>query len=147
MSKELESFERIKNITYDRTDLYGIEVYRKDLDIIEAVLKNEDSEKFELIQQVRELKDDVASLESCNSKLWIEKEEYKKAVEIVDLMIKKGINIVLLDYLYHMNPDNAFETYNKEMRKAWCDLYELNCDQFNMIVDYIERQKHDNRRN
>ena len=140
MSKELEAFARIKNITYDRTDLYGIEVFRKDLDIIEAVLKNEDSEKFELIRQVRELKDDVASLESCNSKLLIEKEEYKKAAEIVDLMIKKGVNIVLLDYLYHMNPDNAFETYNKEMRQNWNDLYELNRDQFNMFVDYLKER-------
>ncbi len=39
MSKELEAFERIKNITYDRIDLYGIEVFRKDLNIIEAALK------------------------------------------------------------------------------------------------------------
>ncbi len=39
MSKELEAFENIKNITYDRTDLYGIEVFRKDLDIIETALK------------------------------------------------------------------------------------------------------------
>lgn len=145
MSRErtaLETFALIKNVTYDRTDLYGIEEYRKALDIIETVLKNEDSEKFKLIQQVRELKDDVASLESCNSKLWIEKEEYKKAAEIVDLMIKKGVNIVLLDYLYHINPDNAFETYNKEMRQNWNDLYELNHDQFNMFVDYLKERLH-----
>lgn len=35
----LEAFNNIKNITYDRTDLYGIEVFRKDLDIIETALK------------------------------------------------------------------------------------------------------------
>lgn len=42
MNKELtplEAFNNIKNITYDRTDLYGIEVFRKDLDIIETALK------------------------------------------------------------------------------------------------------------
>lgn len=39
MNKGLEAFERIKNITYDRTDLYGIEEYRKSLDTIEKSLK------------------------------------------------------------------------------------------------------------
>lgn len=43
MSKELEAFERIKNITYDRTDLYGIEEYRKSLDIIESALKEKEN--------------------------------------------------------------------------------------------------------
>ena len=65
----------------------------------------------------------------------------EKNKEVLDLLFRKGVNIILLDYLHHMNPDNAFETYNKEMRKAWCDLYELNRDQFNMIVDYIEERK------
>lgn len=40
MSKELEALERIKNITYDRTELYGIEVYRKDLELIETALND-----------------------------------------------------------------------------------------------------------
>lgn len=65
----------------------------------------------------------------------------EKNKEVLDLLFRKGVNIILLDYLHHMNPGNAFETYNKEMRKTWCDLYELKRDQFNMIVDYIEERK------
>ena len=52
----LEAFERIKNITYDRTDLYGIEVFRKDLDIIEAALKRniELEEENKVLKTVRD---------------------------------------------------------------------------------------------
>ena len=48
MSKELEAFKRIKDITYDRVNLYGIEEYRKALDTIENALK-----EYELMKEIR----------------------------------------------------------------------------------------------
>ena len=77
---------------------------------IENVLKNEDEEKFGLIKQVRELKDEVASLKSFNSKLWAERQDnakkLKKQDEILHIIKEKEpsfMRIRLTDSAEHYN--------------------------------------------
>ena len=80
MSKELEALENIKH--YDSR----VGLHESDYDIIEKALKNEDKEKFELIKQVRELKDENASLKSFNSKLWIERQDNEKQLKALEII-------------------------------------------------------------
>ena len=84
MSRELDALWRIYNLT-DKS--------YEDYTIIETVLKNDDKEKFELIEQVRELKDEIASLNSFNSKLWVEREDNQKALKIIK---EKRVNVDML---------------------------------------------------
>ena len=89
MTKELEAWKRIKT-TVERSDGDTDITNLGDLDIIETALKNEDKEKFELIKQVRELKDENASLKSFNSKLWAERQDNAKKLQALEIIKEKG---------------------------------------------------------
>ena len=108
MNEKLTPVEAFENIIVDLTP-HLKNANTEEIKIVETALKNEDSEKFELIQQVRELKDDVASLESCNSKLWLENEEYKKALEIIK---EKGLHYLEISML---KSNLSYEDYLTEM--------------------------------
>ena len=93
MSKELKAFERIKNITYDRTDLYGIEEYRKALDIIETALK---------ANQER-----IEELEETNHLMFIREHENTKKLKALEI-IKEIIPIEEEDFFYDKETDTYF---------------------------------------
>ena len=98
MSKELEALERIKKAHYFvdfDLDAKVSEDYKEELDIIETAIKNEDKEKFELIKQVRELKDENASLKSFNSKLWIERQDNEKQLKALEIIKEIDKNALL----------------------------------------------------
>lgn len=108
MSKELESFERIKNITYDRTDLYGIEVFRKDLDIIESALidyEETDNQLYDLFEKFR-----------INNR-----KDLLKKLKSLEIIKEKNINVrgiinspTLEHYIDHCMPRHSEELTQEE---------------------------------
>ena len=129
MSKEitpLQALEEIKDYVINGHSL-ALETEEKGFPLIKTVLKNEDSEKFELIQQVRELKDDVASLESCNSKLWIENEYYKKVLEIIR---DKGIDIL------EFRATRKAKTYNEHTKRNYVEDYTE--EEYNLLKEVLK---------
>ena len=104
MSKELKAFNGICcNTNQSYPD------FQKQRMIVETALKNEYEEKFDLIKQVRELKDENASLKSFNSKLWVERQDNEKKLKALEIIKEKRV-----DVCYFMNC-RTLEEYNDDV--------------------------------
>lgn len=98
MTKELSNIQDLKSAFISHCKELGcdenyIKVCENKFSSIETVLKNEDEEKFKLVKQVRELKDDVASLKSFNSKLWVERQDNDKKLKAFEIIKEKEVNV------------------------------------------------------
>lgn len=123
MSKELtplESFERIKNITYDRTDLYGIEEYRKSLDIIETALKEKEN-----------IEKTINELFSENGKV-ITTIDIKKQLKAFEIIKDKGVDVLKLKECKRCKkPDE----YNK--RTCYSYHNELTQEEYDLLKEVL----------
>ena len=127
MSRELEAFKRIKDITYDRTNLYGIEVFREDLDLIETAL----NEKINIENRLDEIFENhnIKSFTELNERLCdynelkFDDDLKQKKLKAFEIIKEKGVNAVIIK-----ETDNANE-YN-ELTRHHYRMLPLNQEEF-----------------
>jgi len=132
MSKELEAFKRIKSITYDRADLYGIEVFREDLNIIEKALK-----RLTYIDENRLSDEDIHIVQGMTFKDKVKCIKKLKALEIIK--DKKVDCNTLIFYLEKHNEtghiDYAFDSYNDYAKDS--DKPQLTKEEFDLLKEVL----------